>query len=95
MQKTGQLVETLDRLIEILASLSESHWRKYVAKCRSLIASGHDGGITKLLGAYGGMGSLNDLVGDTEESDIALRQLVAESYDLAKAVQLGRTVGGT
>ena len=60
--KTKQLIAILDQLIAILDADGESHWRKWMASSRSRLLNSDYSGIDHLLGAYGGMGSFNDLV---------------------------------
>lgn len=60
--KTKQLVELLDRLIEILEEANEPSWVDFFSKAKRRINNSDFSGINKILGAYGGMGSFNDLV---------------------------------
>ena len=60
--KTIQLIAILEQIIGILDADGERHWRKWMATSRSRLLNSDYSGIEHLLGAYGGMGSFNDLV---------------------------------
>lgn len=60
--KTKQLVQLLDRLIDILQEANEPLWVDWFSKARQRINNSEFSGIKKILGAYGGMGSFNDNV---------------------------------
>ena len=69
--KTTELVDVLEELIMLLNSDNESHWAKWMDQARTRIVASDYSGIEKLLQAYGGMGSFNDLMlGDYEEDGI-------------------------
>ena len=59
---TSSLVVVLSELIELLERDNETHWSKWMRKAKSRIEASDYSGITHLLGAYGGMGSFNDLI---------------------------------
>ena len=48
-------------MTELLSSNEEAHWAALVGGARDEITSGDAHGLDRLLMAYGGMGSLNDL----------------------------------
>ncbi len=60
--KTKKLISILEELIILLESDHEDHWSKWMKDCKSRLLRSDYSGITKLLGAYGGMGSFNDLI---------------------------------
>jgi Domain of unknown function (DUF6966) len=60
--KAKQLIEILDQIVAVLDADGERHWRKWMASARSRLANSDYSGIEHLLGAYGGMGSFNDLI---------------------------------
>ena len=68
-----QLESNVDRLIQLLHKANEEHWSSYFQVVSNLLKEGK---ITKakkrILGAYGGMGSFND---------IALNFISDEEYD--------------
>ncbi len=60
--KTKQLVQSLSRLIQILEEANEPLWADWFSQAKHRLNNSDLSGITKILGAYGGMGSFNDLV---------------------------------
>jgi hypothetical protein len=65
----------------LLHAAGEPHWARRIRQSRAEIAAGDAYGLERLLGAYGGMGSLNDLhLGPDEER---LQQLLQEAWVLA------------
>jgi len=74
--KTTELVNQLDECAAFLKACSEVKWAQWLEKCSSLLKSGQISGIDHFHGAFGGMGSANDIVlhpmnGHTiEESEI-------------------------
>ncbi|MEZ9426584.1 DUF6966 domain-containing protein [Vibrio lentus] len=58
--KTQELLEVLDKLIQMLDADGQIHWSDWMSKARKLILESDFGGVEKVLGAYGGMGSFND-----------------------------------
>ena len=60
--KTEELIGVLDDIIEILDSDGEMRWSGWMRTSKSRLESSDFSGITHLLGAYGGMGSFNDLI---------------------------------
>ncbi|MGQ8367504.1 DUF6966 domain-containing protein [Glaciecola sp. 1036] len=59
--KTEKLIEVLDQLIKILDEDGQSHWSKWMRQAKGCIQSSYFSGIEKVLNAYGGMGSFNDV----------------------------------
>jgi hypothetical protein len=60
--KTSELVKELEDLALLLEQSGESHWRDWILEARSRILSSDYSGVERLLQAYGGMGSINDLI---------------------------------
>jgi Domain of unknown function (DUF6966) len=60
----NELLRVLDELAHLLREWNEDHWADWIERDRRLIADGHPDGLADLLGAFGGMGSLHDLVID-------------------------------
>lgn len=60
--KTLELVEILSLLATFLEEQDEKLWQNWVLDTRKRLLSSDYSGIEKLLSAYGGMGSFNDLV---------------------------------
>ncbi|TDV58198.1 hypothetical protein EC919_101244 [Pseudomonas graminis] len=61
-QKTEELIEVLDQLIELLESDGDMHWSRWMRKVRAMLIDSDYSGLTYLRSAYGGMGSFNDLM---------------------------------
>lgn len=98
--KTQELVEVLGSLIELLRSDGETHWSAWMAKSKARLEASDFSGITHLLGAYGGMGSFNDLIlcqqmvggrfswkAGHEEKNDQLSQLRSRAWELADAIK--------
>ena len=56
------LIDVLDALIQVLEQDGDTHWSAWMRRAKSRLAQGDDRGADDLLGAYGGMGSFNDLI---------------------------------
>jgi hypothetical protein len=77
----ARLVDILTDAAGLLDAAGEPHWARRIRQSRAEIAAGDAYGLEHLLGAYGGMGSLNDLyLGPDEER---LQQLLQEAWVLA------------
>lgn len=90
--KTTRLIEVLERLASLLADLDEGHWCGWMADAAQLLREGDYRGIGRVLEAYGGMGSFNDilpiLVGEPADAraDLA-RRLRVEVWTLAEGIR--------
>ncbi|MCL9782132.1 hypothetical protein M9194_11910 [Vibrio sp. S4M6] len=60
--RTKKLVLELEKAVELLRSCSENHWADWLTKSANLLRRGQFSGIEHFEGAFGGMGSINDLV---------------------------------
>jgi hypothetical protein len=98
--KTTELVRVLDQLATILESDGEQHWRAWMLQAKTRLEQSDYSGIAHLLGAYGGMGSFNDLVlGQTlangrfawkaghNELNKRLGALRSKAWELAQAIK--------
>lgn len=56
------LLADLDEAIGVLAGVGEKFWQEWLRRGRVEIARGDAHGLDRLLSAFGGMGSFNDLV---------------------------------
>lgn len=97
--KTKELVDVLEALVQLLRSDDETHWSAWMAKSKARLENSDFSGITHLLGAYGGMGSFNDLIicqqtiggqvswkaGHVEKNE-ELSQLRGRAWELADAI---------
>jgi hypothetical protein len=61
-QRYQQLLEALADLVALLREYGESAWAAWLDRDRQWIQRGDAYGLEHLLGAFGGMGSLNDLL---------------------------------
>lgn len=59
---TEELIETLDELAQVLESDGARHWCSWMRSAAVKLKNGDLSGVDYLLRAYGGMGSLNDLI---------------------------------
>lgn len=95
---TQQLVATLQEAVTLLRGCGESHWSTWLEENAGLIRDGNLRAVERLLGAYGGMGSLNDLYLCPENghhiqpTQIAalnghLRDLTSRAWDLAQKLK--------
>ena len=57
-----ELIETLDELAELLDSDGASRWGSWMSTSAQRLGNGDLSGVEHLLRAYGGMGSINDLI---------------------------------
>jgi hypothetical protein len=60
--KTQELIGVLDDLASVLESDGNTHWCSWMQIARARLLNSDYSGIEYLLSAYGGMGSLNDVV---------------------------------
>jgi hypothetical protein len=59
---TDALIHRLEELIAVLETANRPHWRDWMLEAQTKLKQHDSTGITKILRAYGGMGSFNDLV---------------------------------
>ena len=96
--KTERLVSLLESASSVLRSCGEEHWSSWLEKDAALLRASDLKAIEHFLGAFGGMGSINDLVlhpingHRVAEPDIAkvnesLRALLAEASELAREIR--------
>jgi hypothetical protein len=58
----SELIAALDELITLLDLAGQPHWRDWMADARARLQRADPSGPEKILRAYGGMGSFNDLI---------------------------------
>jgi hypothetical protein len=96
--KTTELVTLLEAVASLLRSCGEEHWASWLEKDAVLLSASDFGGIEHFLGAFGGMGSINDLVlhpvngHRLVESEIApvnerLQALLSQVGELARQIR--------
>ena len=82
------LVTLLNQAVERLRALGQEQWASRLQRDRDLIEVGDFRGITQLLSAFGGMGSINDLVFPAEggavfQRDAKLDEWLSRVYSVA------------
>ena len=90
--KTKKLVRLLDDLAALLRSHGEVHWGKWMAEAGQRLSRSDFSGIQKLLAAYGGLGSFNDLVLQREgkmpaKANDRLKEMRSQAYSLAQEIK--------
>jgi hypothetical protein len=96
----AELFRAADALAKLLQDYGEQHWAAWVSRDRQRIQDGDASGIDHLLRAYGGMGSLNDLIihplnghhiaaEDIDPVNARLTQLSSRVYSAAKRLKMG------
>jgi hypothetical protein len=95
MEHMAILSQELATASRLLSAAGDKHWHKYVADCRARVAAGNYSGVEKLLRAYGGMGSLNDVQGASDSDHALLQGALSRSYELAISIRRLRERGDT
>ncbi len=98
-EQVQTLCQVLQDLIVILDKDGETHWRDWMAKSLTALEANDLHGVQHLRGAYGGMGSFNDLVigqrmgddgltwtPDAKSTNDQLDALRTRAYALAKEI---------
>lgn len=96
--RTTELLERLDQMSQLLLAVGEVYWSEWFAKDAETIRAGNFSGVDHFLGAFGGMGSVNDLIIDPRnrhkvtaaqavEVNRLLQDLLSQAYGLAKELQ--------
>lgn len=92
--KTIRLVKLIDSAVSLMISVEERHWASWLEKDAQYIRADDSYGIKHFLSAFGGMGSINDLIihpmnghhikdSEIESINNQLQTLLSESYDIA------------
>jgi hypothetical protein len=102
--KTEELIIVLDQLVILLDSDKQIHWHEWVFRARTWIANSDYSGIEYLLSAYGGMGSINDIVigrylinnqfsyqADYVKLNEDFSRLKSRAYELALAIKYAQS----
>ncbi len=61
-ERLARLIANLDETATLLRDHGETHWLRWVTKCRSELAKFNAVAFDHVLGSFGGSGSLNDLL---------------------------------
>ena len=93
MDEVERLISKTEELIQFLKAHDQDHWANWFSESLILTKNKKAEGLQKVLGAYGGMGSFNDLtlqvtledgsINIPEESNKRLDQLRGEVGNLA------------
>lgn len=95
--RLSRVLAALDESVTLLERYDAEHWAERLRADMRRIASGDRGGLDHLLQAFGGMGSLNDLVLEPTTgamSDADDRLDVLRNTMFIDAVMLRRALGG-
>jgi len=60
--KTTTLISLLGETSSCLKTYNETHWSQWLLKSKRMLEAGKPEGVEHLVGAFGGMGSFNDLI---------------------------------
>jgi len=86
--KTKELAEVLSRLIVVLNNDENYHWAQWMTDARKRIVASDYSGIEKVLLAYGGMGSFNDVYLTTiTKYNCEFSVLQSRAWELATAIK--------
>jgi len=86
--KTKELVTVLDKLIVILNNDENYHGANWMAQALTRINDSDFSGIEKVLAAYGGMGSFNDIyLTKITKSNEQFSILRSRAWELATAIK--------
>ncbi|MGF6430319.1 MULTISPECIES: DUF6966 domain-containing protein [Bradyrhizobium] len=89
-----ELILVLDRLAALLREDRwGSRWADWMEKSRREIVDGDFHGIERLLSAYGGMGSFNDLVSSSSNDEID--RLRTQARELAISIRNNADISGS
>lgn len=91
----ARLAELIEAAEALLSSHGESHWSHWLAKDARLIRHLDLQGVEHFLSAFGGMGSINDLVlhpmnghriaeHEVDKANTLFRDLLYEAHELAR-----------
>lgn len=77
-------------LEQLLRKHDQMHWAKIVEDAYQLAQNGDLHCATKMLGMYGGMGSINDLYLSEDDANLRLDRLLDEIYVISKRIERKR-----
>ena len=86
--RTKELVEMLGHLVKLLERDGQGHWANWMQKAKLMLESSDYAGIEKVLSAYGGMGSFNDVglsLGELENQQFS--EFSTRAYNLAEEIR--------
>jgi hypothetical protein len=81
-----ELAQALDDLAAVLAGGGETSWSRWVGADADRLRRGDEDAVVHFLGAFGGMGSLNDV----NLPDTSLAAARARAFAMAASLRPGR-----
>lgn len=87
-----RLERKLRDLEKLLRKHDQMHWAKIVEGAYKLAQNGDLHCAEKMLGMYGGMGSINDLYLSEDDANLRLDRLLDEIYEISKRIERKRDV---
>lgn len=106
--KTQELIDVLDQLVAVLSGDGNGHWSKWMRTAAARLRNHDASGISYLLSAYGGMGSLNGVVlgyhsvgGQLQQKpgsgdlNVRFQALRDRAWELADSIQRDHHTEGT
>ena len=102
--KTTRLLELIDEAAALMRSVEEDHWAGWLEKDAASIRASEFHGVEHFLGAFGGMGSISDLVihpinhhrvaaFETSVINQRLRTLLSQAYEIATELRREGIIG--
>ncbi|MBN3494743.1 DUF6966 domain-containing protein [Vibrio neptunius] len=86
--KTKELIDVLDRLIQMLDGDGQEHWCDWMSQARNWLLESDFYGVEKVLLAYGGMGSLNDVyLSQITRQNEVFSELRTRAWELATDIK--------
>lgn len=86
--KTEELIATLESLILLLKEDNQENWVEWLQTAKKWLAQSDFRGIEKLLAAYGGMGSFNDIcLSKITRKNENFSNLRNKAWKIAKEIQ--------
>ncbi len=98
--KTRELIDVLHSLAQLLQREGDTRWQEWAVKSRDLLLASDGCGIDHFLMAFGGIGSINDLIlgARHDSAELAFKpgyveinkefqSLLSKAYDLAAQIK--------
>ena len=92
-EKTKQLIEVLSELQQLTLDDGLENWAKWMLVSKTRLENSDFSGIEYLLGAYGGMGSFNDVyIQSSKEKDERFHLLKTRAWELANYIKANHEI---
>jgi hypothetical protein len=85
--KTAALIRELDETAQLLRRYGERQWAAWLERDAHLLGESDGEGIRHLLSAFGGMGSLNDVILAPSDGNAELQERLGRLYQLAEEIR--------